>query len=67
MDNDNILALINKTPDTLMQNIAEGVKQRRLELNWTQKILATKAGIPLPTYRRFKSHSEISLLGLVRF
>ena len=33
MDNDNILALINKTPDTLMQSIAKRVKQRRLELN----------------------------------
>lgn len=65
MDNDNILALINKTPDTLMQSIAEHVKQRRLELNWTQKLLATKAGIPLATYRRFESLGEISLRGLV--
>lgn len=43
MVNDNILALINKTSDTLMQSIAERVKERRLELNWTQELLATKA------------------------
>lgn len=65
MDNDNILAYISNTPDTLMQSIAERVRQRRLGLNWTQKLLAAKAGIPLATYRRFESLGEISLRGLV--
>ena len=64
MDNDKILALIDNTPDALIQSIAERVRQRRLELNWTQKLLATKAGIPLATYCRFESLGEISLRGL---
>ncbi len=65
MDNDNILAFISNTPDALMQSIAERVRQIRLRLNWTQKLLAAKVGIPLATYRRFESLGEISLRGLV--
>lgn len=64
MDNDNIIAFINNMANTLMQGVAERVWQRRLELNWTQKLLALKAGIPLATYCRFKSLREISLRGL---
>ena len=63
--NDNILSLINKTPDSLMTGVAERVKQRRLEKDWTQKMLATKAGISLASYRRFESSGEISLRSLV--
>lgn len=65
MNNDNILSLINTTPNSVMQNISAHVRQRRLERNWTQKLLAAKAGIPLATYRRFESLGEISLRGLV--
>ena len=63
--NDNILSLINKTPDMLMTGIAWRVKQRRLEKRWTQKALAKKAGVSLPSYRRFESTGEISLRSLV--
>jgi len=63
--NDNILSLIEKTPDLLMSGIAERVKQRRLEKDWTQKMLAAKAGVSLASYRRFESSGEISLRSLV--
>ena len=63
--NDNILLLIDKTPDLLMSGIAQRVKQRRLEKDWTQKMLAAKAGVSLPSYRRFESSGEISLRSLV--
>lgn len=63
--NDNILSLIEKTPDLIMSGIARRVKQRRLEKEWTQKMLATKAGLSLPSYRRFESSGEISLRSLV--
>lgn len=63
--NDNILSLINKTPDSLMAGVAERVKQRRLEKGWTQKTLAAKAGVSMPSYRRFETLGEISLRSLV--
>lgn len=63
--NDNILSLIDKTPDSLMLGIAERVKQRRLEKGWTQKMLAAKAGLSYPSYRRFESLGEIALRSLV--
>lgn len=63
--NNNILSLINKTPDSIIQEIAARVRKRRLELNLTQKSFASRAGIALPTYRRFERSGEISLRGLV--
>lgn len=65
MINDNILSLLNKTPDSILSSIAAKIKQRRLERNWTQKFLAAKAGMPLATYRRFEREGEISLRGLI--
>lgn len=63
--NDNILSLIDKTPGSLLLGIAQRVKQRRLEKGWTQKMLAARAGVALPTFRRFESSGEISLRSLV--
>lgn len=62
--NDNILSLISNSPDNIIQGIATRVRERRLELNLTQKSFASKTGIALPTYRRFESTGEISLRGL---
>lgn len=63
--NNNILSLIDRTPDSLMLGIAERVKQRRLEKGWTQKMLAAKAGLSYPSYRRFESSGEVALRSLV--
>ncbi|MEA4936074.1 MAG: helix-turn-helix transcriptional regulator [Paludibacter sp.] len=65
MNTDNILSLINLSPQTILQGIASRVKAGRLGLGYTQKELAVRAGIPLPTYRRFERSGEISLRGLV--
>jgi len=65
MINDNILALISNTPDSIMLSIAKRIKERRLERDWTQKLLASKAGVPIATYRRFEIKGEISLRGLL--
>ncbi len=45
--------------------IARQVKAHRLEMNLTQERLCVRAGIKLPTYRRFERTSEISLRGLL--
>ncbi|MFR9542138.1 MAG: helix-turn-helix transcriptional regulator [Rikenellaceae bacterium] len=65
MINDNILALLNRTPDSILQEVAAKIKSRRLERNWTQEFLSSKAGMPLATYRRFERSGEISLRSLV--
>ncbi len=65
MTSDNILILLNKTPDSILTSVAVKVKERRLERNWTQKLLASKAGMPLATYRRFEREGEISLRSLI--
>jgi len=48
-----------------MKGVAARVKERRLERAFTQKELAVRANIPLPTYRRFEKTGEISLRSLV--
>ena len=56
---------MSQSPQELMTGIAARVKARRLELRYTQNELAARAGIPLPTYRRFERSGEIALRGLV--
>ncbi len=51
MISDNILALLNKTPDSILTSIAMKVKERRLERNWRQKFLASKAEMTLRTMK----------------
>jgi len=61
-----ILALIEKSPDGILLDVAQRAKQRRLELNLTQEGLAVRADVPFSTYRRFESTGEISLRNLVK-
>ncbi|MDR0333393.1 MAG: helix-turn-helix domain-containing protein [Dysgonamonadaceae bacterium] len=60
-----ILSVIENSPKAITLAVAERVKQRRLESALTQKELAKRAGIPLPTYRRFERMGEISFGSLV--
>jgi transcriptional regulator with XRE-family HTH domain len=62
---DNILSLINKTPDEIMRSVSQRVKERRLEKNLSQKSLASRAGLNFASYRRFETTGEISLRSLV--
>jgi len=61
----NILSLINKTPESILESIALRVKERRLEKNITQRTLASRAGISYASYRRFETTGEISFHSLV--
>jgi len=57
--------IISKSPDTILKKIAERVKDKRLELNLTQKAFAKRAGVGYDAYRTFENKGEISLRNLV--
>lgn len=63
---DNILSVSEWIPQDVARRIAKKVKERRLEMNLTQEGLSVRAGIKLPTYRRFERTGEISLRGLLQ-
>lgn len=64
--NNNIISLEEKTPADYLKQIANSIKERRLEQNLTQEGLARRSGVKLPTYRRFEQSGEISLKGLLQ-
>jgi len=63
---DNILSVLGEMPQDVARRIAKNVKERRLEMNLTQEGLSMRAGIKVPTYRRFERTGEISLRGLLQ-
>ncbi len=62
-DNEFILDAFN--PASILKGIAIRLRERRLELNLTQKGLASKAGVSLGTLKRFENSYEISLKHLI--
>jgi transcriptional regulator with XRE-family HTH domain len=60
-----ISTIISISPDVILQGIAERVKERRLELNLTQKAFAKRAGVGYDAYRKFENTGEITLRNLV--
>jgi transcriptional regulator with XRE-family HTH domain len=63
---DNILSVNDETADKLCKLVADRVRERRLEMNFTQMGMAQKAGVNVSTYRRFESTGEIAFLNLVK-
>lgn len=55
-----------ETPSSILLQIAETVKTRRLELNLTQSALAKRSDMSLSSYRRFETMGDISLKSLVQ-
>lgn len=55
-----MILLNTKYPATFLVEIATRVRQRRLELNLSQEELAKRAGMKLPTYRKFEQTGIIS-------
>ena len=53
--------LLLYTEEEITYEIASVIKQRRIRLNMTQKELASKANIALPTYIAFEKTGKISL------
>lgn len=62
-DNDFILDAFN--PAAIVKGIAMRMRERRLELNLTQKGLSEKSGISLGSLKRFENNYEISLKHLL--
>ena len=60
-----MIELTMNTPESEAKEIVGRVKKRRLALHLTQAELARRAGMPLPTYRRFEQTAQISLHGLL--
>jgi len=60
-----MIELTMNTPAAEARNIAQRVKKRRVALHLTQAELATRAGMPLSTYRHFEQTAQISLQGLL--
>lgn len=61
-----ILPITELDPKALAMKVAERVKARRLEMNLTQEGLAARAGVKLPTYRRFERTGNISFKSLLQ-
>ena len=61
-----MISLNALTPNGVMVEIASRVKQRRLELNLTQEGLAARAGMKLPTYRKFEQTGSIAFEKLLQ-
>jgi transcriptional regulator with XRE-family HTH domain len=57
--------IISKSTDTILKKIAERVKDKRLELDLTQKAFAKRAGMGYDAYRAFENTGEITLRNLV--
>ena len=62
---DNNYCLDAFNPAAIARNLATRVRERRLELNLTQKSLAEKAGVSLGSLKRFENCYEISLKHLL--
>lgn len=57
--------IISISPDLIIKEIAERVKERRLEQNLTQKAFAKRAGVGYDAYRKFENTGEITLRNLI--
>jgi transcriptional regulator with XRE-family HTH domain len=62
-DNNFVLDAFN--PYAIAKGLAVRMRERRLELNLTQRTLAGKSGVSLGTLKRFENGYEISLKHLL--
>jgi transcriptional regulator with XRE-family HTH domain len=60
-----MLAINISTPESIMQNLKDRFKQKRLSLNLTQEGLANKSGVSLGSIKRFESSGKISFESLL--
>ncbi len=61
-----MLAINISTPKSIMEQIKDSFRQKRLSLNLTQEGLANKSGVSLGSIKRFESSGEISFESLLK-
>lgn len=61
-----MLAINISTPNSIMQNLKDKFRQKRLFLNLTQEGLSNKSGVSLGSIKRFESSGEISFESLLK-
>ena len=61
-----MLAISISTPKSIMQNLKDNFKQKRLSLNLTQEGLSNKSGVSFGSIKRFESSGEISFESLLK-
>ncbi|MDK2062071.1 helix-turn-helix domain-containing protein [Aliarcobacter butzleri] len=61
-----MLAINILTPKSIMQDLKDKFKQKRLSLNLTQEGLSNKSGVSLGSIKRFESSGEISFESLLK-
>lgn len=60
------MSLSLHTPVEVAHDLADRVRQRRLDRRWTQAELAVRAGVALSTLKLFEHHGHTSLERLLR-
>lgn len=58
--------LNQKTPNEIVKNLTEKIKQRRKKLKISQQELAQKSGVSFGSIKRFETKYEISLQSLIK-
>ena len=61
-----MLAINISAPNTIMQNLKDNFKQKRLSFNLTQEGLSNKSGVSLGSIKRFETTGQISLESLLK-
>lgn len=61
-----MLSINIDTPISMMEQLKENFKQKRLYLNLTQEGLANKSGVSLGSLKRFENSGQISLESLLK-
>lgn len=61
-----MLSIDINTPKSVMEQLGENFRQKRLSLDLTQEGLASKSGVSLGSLKRFENSSQISLESLLK-
>ena len=61
-----MLAINISTPKSIMQNLKDKFKQKRLSLNLTQEGLSNKSAVSLGSIKRFETSGQISFESLLK-